>query len=153
MYVYRTVLYSNRLWRIVTMVYAVQNYKVYFGLYPSSGVYKTKDHNVSETGSASFLRWMGPDRPTQLGPLEWARSILPHPPEEGDRSSLRNVVIFCLIYTKRWIKSKINLIVLYSIIRRFCLRDGTFTSYLSDPGLDSFSWFSSAYTGKFGTVP
>jgi hypothetical protein len=30
----------------------------------------TKDHNVSETGSVSFLRWMGQDRPTQLGPSE-----------------------------------------------------------------------------------
>jgi hypothetical protein len=54
------------------MVFVVQNYKVYFGLYPSSGIYKTKNHNVSETGSVSFLRWMGQDRPTQLGPLERA---------------------------------------------------------------------------------
>jgi hypothetical protein len=54
------------------MVYAVQNYKVYFGLYQSSGIYKTKNHNVSETGSVSVLRWMGQDRPTQLGPLERA---------------------------------------------------------------------------------
>jgi hypothetical protein len=43
------------------MLYAVQNYKVYFGLYPSSGIFG---------------------------------------------------VVFCLIYTRRWIKSKINLIVL-----------------------------------------
>jgi hypothetical protein len=49
------------------MVYAEQNYKVYFGLYPSSGIYKIKNHNVSETGSVSVLRWMGQDRPTQLG--------------------------------------------------------------------------------------
>jgi hypothetical protein len=54
------------------MVYAVQNYKVYFGLYPASGIYKTKNHNVSETGSVSILRWMGQDRPTQLDPLERA---------------------------------------------------------------------------------
>jgi hypothetical protein len=54
------------------MVYAVQNYKAYFGLYPTSGIYKSKDHNVSETGSVSVLRWMGQDRPTQLGPLERA---------------------------------------------------------------------------------
>jgi hypothetical protein len=39
------------------MVYAVQNYKVYFGLYPSSGIYKTKKQNVSETGSVSD-RWI-----------------------------------------------------------------------------------------------
>jgi hypothetical protein len=64
----------------------------------------TKDHNASETGSVSVLRWMGQDRPTQLGPSETAslnhwsqlsRSILPHPPEDGDRSSLRSVVVFC----------------------------------------------------------
>jgi hypothetical protein len=56
-----------------TRNHPVQNYNVYFGLYPSSGgIYKTKDHNVSETGSVSVLRWMGKDRPTQLGPLERA---------------------------------------------------------------------------------
>jgi hypothetical protein len=38
------------------MVCAVQNYKVYFGLYPTSGIYKTKNHNISETGSVSVLR-------------------------------------------------------------------------------------------------
>jgi hypothetical protein len=69
------------------MVYAVQNYKVYFGLYPSSGIYD-KNHSVSETGSVSVLRWMGQDRPTQLGPLE--RASLNH--------WIRNVVIFCHIY-------------------------------------------------------
>jgi hypothetical protein len=31
-----------------------------------------KSHNVSETGSVSVLRWMGQDKPTQLGPLERA---------------------------------------------------------------------------------
>jgi hypothetical protein len=50
----------------------LQNYKVYFRLYPSSGIYKTKNHNVSKTGSVSVLRWMGQDRHTQLGPLERA---------------------------------------------------------------------------------
>jgi hypothetical protein len=40
------------------MVYDVQNYEVYFGLYPSSGIYD-KYHKVSETGSISVLRWMG----------------------------------------------------------------------------------------------
>jgi hypothetical protein len=47
----------------------LQNYKFYFGLHPSSGIYKTKNHNVSETGSVSILRWMGQERPVQLGPL------------------------------------------------------------------------------------
>jgi hypothetical protein len=31
-----------------------------------------KYYNVSETGSVSVLRWMGQDKPTQLGPLERA---------------------------------------------------------------------------------
>jgi hypothetical protein len=34
-----------------------------------------KYHNVSETGSVSVLRWMGQDKPTQLGPLERASLI------------------------------------------------------------------------------
>jgi hypothetical protein len=64
-------------------------------------VYMTKYHNVSETGSVSVLRWMGQGRPTQLGPLE--------------RASLNHCDWFFVIYTRRWIKSKINLIVLYKI--------------------------------------
>jgi hypothetical protein len=53
----------NRLERILTMVYGVQNYKAYFGLYPLSAIYKTENS----------------------------------------------------IYTRRWIKSKISLVVLYGI--------------------------------------
>jgi hypothetical protein len=52
------------------MVYAVQNYKVYFGLYASSGIYKT-NHNVSQTGSVSVLRWMG-----QVGPVRKASPVI-----------------------------------------------------------------------------
>jgi hypothetical protein len=63
----------GRLERILTMVYVVQSYWAYFGLYPSSCMWKTKKYqNVSETGSVSVLRWMGQDKPTQLGPLERA---------------------------------------------------------------------------------
>jgi hypothetical protein len=40
------------------MVYNIQNYWV-FGLRPSSSILKTKEHNVSETGSVSILRWEG----------------------------------------------------------------------------------------------
>jgi hypothetical protein len=56
------------------MVYVVQSSWACFGLYPSScTMWKTKkSHNVSETGSVSVLRWMGQDKPTQLGPLERA---------------------------------------------------------------------------------
>jgi hypothetical protein len=53
--------------------YCKQSYWDCFGLYPSSCMWKTnKSHNVSETGSVSVLRWMGQDKPTQLGPLERA---------------------------------------------------------------------------------
>jgi hypothetical protein len=100
------------------MVYAVQNYKVYFGLYPSSGIYKTKNHNVSETGSISVLRWMGQDRPTQLGPLERASLSCPiHVRTETDPVS--ETLCFFLSYnTRRWMESIINLIVLYSLHHR-----------------------------------
>jgi hypothetical protein len=37
------------------MVYDIQDYWV-FGLCPSSGIQKTEEHNVSETGSVSGLR-------------------------------------------------------------------------------------------------
>jgi hypothetical protein len=37
------------------MVYNIQNYWV-FGLCPLSGILKTKEHKVSETGSVSVLR-------------------------------------------------------------------------------------------------
>jgi hypothetical protein len=61
-----------------------------------------KSNNVSETGFVSVFRWMGQDKPTQLGPLERAslnhRFALPHPPEDGDRSSLRNVVGFVVFH-------------------------------------------------------
>jgi hypothetical protein len=62
-----------------------------------------KSHNGSETGSLSVLRWMGQDKPTKLGPLERAsfnqwRSVLPHPPEDGDRSTRRNVLGFFVFH-------------------------------------------------------
>jgi hypothetical protein len=37
------------------MVYNTQNYWD-FGLYPLSGIIKTREHDVSETGSVSVLR-------------------------------------------------------------------------------------------------
>jgi hypothetical protein len=54
------------------MVYVVQSYWAYFGLAPSSCMWKTQDHNVSETGSVSVLWWTGQDKPTLVGPLERA---------------------------------------------------------------------------------
>jgi hypothetical protein len=47
----------------------------YFLLRPSSGILKTKEQNVSETGSVSFLRSVG-ETPTLLDTLE--RDILNH---------------------------------------------------------------------------
>jgi hypothetical protein len=55
----------------------------------------------------------GQDKPTQLGPLE--RASLNHWTE---RSSLRNVVVFCLLHTRRWTESKISPIVLCNIHHR-----------------------------------
>jgi hypothetical protein len=77
------------------MVYVVQSYWACFGLYPSSCMWKTKN-------------------PTTFRRLDLF--ILPHPPEDGDRSSLRNVVVFCLPHTRRWIKSKTSPIALCYII-------------------------------------
>jgi hypothetical protein len=58
-----------------------QHYLV-FGLCPSSSVVKTREHNVSETGSVSVLKWIGDT--SLLGPLEtvnlnhWARLACTH---------------------------------------------------------------------------
>jgi hypothetical protein len=50
-----------------------------------------KDHNVSETGPGS-----GPVIETSsFWRAQLSRSTLPHPPEDGDRSNLRDVVVFC----------------------------------------------------------
>jgi hypothetical protein len=80
-----------------------------FGLCPSSGILKTREHNVLETGPVSVLRWRG-ETPTQLSPLErvnlslqWLRLALskrpnwvgvscPLSPEDGNRSSFQNVM-------------------------------------------------------------
>jgi hypothetical protein len=69
-----------------------------------------KSHNVSETGSVS-VRWMGQDKPTQLGPLE--RASLSHWIQSPKRCG-----IFCLPHTRRWIKSETSPIALYNINHR-----------------------------------
>jgi hypothetical protein len=67
------------------MVYNTQDYWV-FWTFPTSGILELlglfwtlsivlyeedkKYHNVSEAGSVSVLRWMGQDKPPQLGPLD-----------------------------------------------------------------------------------
>jgi hypothetical protein len=58
-----------------------------------------------------------------------SRFILPHPPEDGDRSSLRNVVVFCLPHTRRWIESKTIPIALYNchaLSNRSCINVSSF---------------------------
>jgi hypothetical protein len=58
----------GRLERILTMVYVVQSYWACFGLYPSSCMWETKDHNVSETDlSLSSGAW------GRINLLSWAR--------------------------------------------------------------------------------
>jgi hypothetical protein len=52
------------------MVYNTQNYWV-FGLRPSSGILKIREHSVPETGYVFVLRWRG-ETPTLFGPLERA---------------------------------------------------------------------------------
>jgi hypothetical protein len=66
-------------------------------------VWYVEDHNVSETGSVSFLRWMGQDKPTQLGPLE--------------RASLNHWTLY-LPHTRRWMESKTTPVALYNIHHR-----------------------------------
>jgi hypothetical protein len=56
------------------MVCITQNYWV-FGLNPSSGILKTREHNISENGPVSVLR-RGRRHRTLLGPLE--RATLNH---------------------------------------------------------------------------
>jgi hypothetical protein len=53
----------------------------------------TKDHNVSETGSVSVLRWMGQGRPTQLGPSE--RASLNHWTNPVTDPVSETFVVFC----------------------------------------------------------
>jgi hypothetical protein len=67
----------------------------------------TKDHNVSETGSVSVLRWMGQGRPTQLGLSE--RATLNHSIESKRSQIVLNNIhhrqnpfksICCFLFTR-----------------------------------------------------
>jgi hypothetical protein len=59
--------------RILTMVYVVKKYWAYFGLYPSSCMWKTKNPTTFRRLDLSLSSggW-GQDKATQLGPLERA---------------------------------------------------------------------------------
>jgi hypothetical protein len=102
-----------------------------FGPCPSSGLVgkkkKTRERNVSETGSVSVIR--RGETYTLYGPLE--RVNLSHSinqpqgpnrvsyssPEDANRSSFRKVVFSRFFNTGRWIKSK-NLVILSVIHHR-----------------------------------
>jgi hypothetical protein len=58
---------------------------------------KPEEHNVSETGSVSVLRWGG--RIHSTGPNRVGVSC--PSPEDGNRSSFRNVVFFCFFLEYR----------------------------------------------------
>jgi hypothetical protein len=78
------------------MVYNTQNYWV-FGLFPSSGILETRKQDVSETGYVSVLRCVN-----LTGVVQWLRlalssgptcvGVFPPTPEDGKKSSFRNVV-------------------------------------------------------------
>jgi hypothetical protein len=81
------------------MVYVVQSYWACFGLYPSSCIWKTKNPTTfrrldlapssggwGRIATGSFYR------------AHLRRFGLPHPPADGDRSSLRNVVGFFVFH-------------------------------------------------------
>jgi hypothetical protein len=61
-----------------------------------------------------FWRWCMLYRAIGLVLAQLSRFILPHSPEDADRSSLRNVVVFCLPHTRRWIESKTSPIALHT---------------------------------------
>jgi hypothetical protein len=95
-----------RSWRVLTMVYNTQDYWVSWTL-PSSGILETRKH-VSETGSADLNHWIQSLRlALSTGPT-WVGVFTPLSPEDGNRSSFRNVVFSSLYNTGRW-KSPKNL--------------------------------------------
>jgi hypothetical protein len=84
----------------------------------------TKDHNVSETGSVSVLRWMG-----QVDLLRWARQK-----ELVSITGLVSETLWSFVklpHTRRWTKSKRSQIVLYTSCV-FCFLREWWTWYLCD---------------------
>jgi hypothetical protein len=98
-------------WNVTQFMKIWKNYWG-FGLCPSSGILKTRKHNISETGSFSVLRWRGEDT-YSVGSLEknlskgpnWV-GVFPPSPENGNRSNFRNVVLSSFSNTGRWTKLK-----------------------------------------------
>jgi hypothetical protein len=75
----------------------------FLDFFPLSGILETRKHDVSETWFLSVLRW-GEKTPIQLGHLKRAyldhctqlSRCLPPSPEDGNRSSFRNIVFSSL---------------------------------------------------------
>jgi hypothetical protein len=65
------------------MVYNTRNYWV-FGRCPSSGILKIREHNISETGSVSVLRWGGGGEDT-YSVSETLCSLIFRIPNDGQR--------------------------------------------------------------------
>jgi hypothetical protein len=73
----------------------VQNYLASFGLCPSSGMWKF--YKITQRFGDWFCLRPQVDPVIEISSFWRAQlsvSTLPHPPEDGDRSSLRNVVVF-----------------------------------------------------------
>jgi hypothetical protein len=56
------------------MVYNTQDYCFFFLLFSSSVILGNREHDVSENGSVSVLRWVG-KTPAQLDPVERASAL------------------------------------------------------------------------------
>jgi hypothetical protein len=118
----------DRLERILTMVYVVQNSQNFSGLF-SIVLYSKKTRRFGNWISFRPQVKVGVKTPTQLGPLErdylqWLRLALskgpnwvgvfsPPSPEDGNRSSFRNVVFFGIQDDGK--KSRKILWILYNI--------------------------------------
>jgi hypothetical protein len=81
---------------VLTMVHNIQN-QWDFGLCPSSGILETKKHNISETGSVSFLMLVLSKGPKREG--DFFRSL-----EDRNRTSFRNVVFYSYLELRTIVK-------------------------------------------------
>jgi hypothetical protein len=82
--VFTRVVHWSISWSQINPIHTIPSYlfKIHFSITELLGLFWTlsivlyveykKSHNVSDTGSVSVLRWIGKDKPTQLGPLERA---------------------------------------------------------------------------------
>jgi hypothetical protein len=121
------------------MVYNTQGYWGFL-TFPSSSILETRNHDVSETGSVSVLRWKGGEKtPTQLGALErailqwlrlalskgpnWAGCFLPpfHLRMETDPVSEMSRFLVSRIPDDGKVQKKTVILCLYKIVYRTTL--------------------------------